>query len=132
MNLARAIALVWYTAIGAVAVVAFLVPLLTPPTPENPTADAGLHAPILALCAGALAIAQALRPGGLRFAQAPAIGAGIASLASAYLWIADAAGTHPREPAYPGLLWLLLIVTVLASVGIFFTRRSDRADLAVS
>ncbi len=128
MNLARAIAMVWYAVIGTVAVVAFLVPLLTPPTPENPTADAGLHAPILALCAGAFAVAQALRPGGLRLAQAPAIGAGIASLGSAYFWIADAAGTHPRDPAYPGLLWLLLIGTAVASVGIFLTRRNRSPD----
>lgn len=126
MDLTKTIAVVWYAAIGSVATAAFLAPLLTPPTQENPTADAGLYAPILALCAGALAIAQALRPGGLRFAQAPGVGAGIASLGSAYLWIADAAETHPREPAFPAMLWLLLSITVLAAAGIFLTRRNDR------
>ena len=128
MKLARAIALVWYVTVGVVTMAAFFVPLLTPPTQDNPTADAGLYAPILALCAGALAIAQALRPGGLRFAQAPGICAGIASLGSAYLWIADAAGTHPREPVFPVMLWLFLVVPVLAAAGIFLTRRNNRSD----
>ena len=127
MKLARVIALVWYAMVGIVTIAAFLVPLLTPPTQDNPTADAGLYAPILALSAGALAIAQALRPGGLRFAQAPGIGAGIASLGSAYLWIADAAGTHPRAPAFPVILWLFLAVTVLAAAGIFLTRTNARS-----
>ena len=77
---------------------------------------------------GALAVAQALRPGGLRFSQALAIGAGITSLAGAYLWIADAAGTHPPAPAIPRLLWLLRIVTAVASVGIFLTRRNRSMD----
>ena len=127
MKLARAIALVWYATIGIVTIAALLIPFLTPPTQDNPTADAGLYAPILALSAGALAIAQALRPGGLRFAQAPGICAGIASLGSAYLWIADAAGTHPREPAFPIILWVFLGVTVFAATGVFLTRRNDRS-----
>ena len=123
MKLARLVGICWYGAVAAIVLVCIAAPLLTPATPANPSGNAGLSAPILALCAGALALAQALRPGDLALGRAPAICAGVASLGSAYMWIADAAGTHPATPALPGLFWLMLGLTAVALGGIFFTRR---------
>lgn len=78
MKTSQTIAIVWYGTICMVALVAFLVLLVTSPTPDNPTADA--------------------------------------------------AGTHLREPVFPALLWVLLVVTALAAGGVFLTRKKEPQD----
>ena len=87
----------WIMAVVASA--AFADSLLTPPTIENPTSDAGLVAPVIALCTAAIVFAQAMNPRGLRIQRTPGIFIGVGSMASAYLWMAAEAETHPTDPA---------------------------------
>ncbi len=88
MNKLRAIVNWVHCIMAAIAIAAFAVPMLTRPTEENPTADAGLFAPVIALCTAAIFFAQAVNTGGLRIRRTPGIFIGVGSMASAYLWIA--------------------------------------------
>lgn len=103
----------WIMAVVAAA--AFAHPMLTPSTEANPTANAGLFAPVIALCTATIVLAQAVNPGGLRIRRMPGILIGVGSLLSAYLWMTAEAGAHPRDPALPIVLFILF---ALAAVGI--------------
>ena len=95
---------------AAVALAAFITSLSASNTEENSTGSAGLLAPIIALCAAAVVFAQATNPGGMRIRRTPGIVIGVSSLFSAYLWIADEIGIHPRDPSLPVLLLLLFAI----------------------
>lgn len=115
----RAIVIWWQWIVAVIAIAAFLAPLVTPPTEDNPTADAGLFAPVIALCVAAMVLTQAaVQARGLKVRTVPNIGIGIASMASAYLWIADEAETHPLDPELPVVLLALLIAAALATIAI--------------
>ena len=109
-----------------IAIVAFLSPLLTSPTEENPTGNAGLFAPVIALCTAAVVLTQAVKAGGLKFQRIPSIFIGVGSMASAYLWIAAEARAHPADPALPGVLLVLLVVTALSTIAIPFLAMGDK------
>ena len=100
---------------AAVGAAAFVGPILTSPTETNPTADAGLFAPVIALCTASIVFAQAVNPGGLIIRRTPGILIGVGSLLSAYLWMAAEADAHPADPALP---IVLLILFSAAAVGI--------------
>ncbi len=115
-----------YWAIGLVAVVAFLAPLLEPATEEDPTGGAGVSAPIIALCVAAVLLSQALSSGGMRLRRVPSIFIGIGSVASAYLWIAAEARVHPSDPQLPLILGILLLVAAFATIVVPFLAFSVR------
>ena len=114
------IATLWYAALAVTAVLAFATPLLTSPTDENPTGDAGLSAPVVALCTAALILSQAMSAGGLQIRRLPSIGIGLGSVASAYLWMADEAGTHPLDPRLPIFIGVLLAFAALMTLMTLF------------
>lgn len=111
VTLGRVVAVWWQWTVVIVAFFAFIIPFMTPPTEENPTADAGFYAPVVALTVAAMILTQAVQTGGLRIRPIPGIFIGIGSMASAYLWIADEASTHPSNPELP----LVLLVTFAAA-----------------
>ena len=106
----------WYGVAAVAAGFAFLATLLSTPTQEDPTGGAGLFAPVVALCVAAMVLAEAIRAGGLQIRRAPGIFIGLGSMASAYLWMADAGETHPREPVLLGTLALLFVMGAILAV----------------
>ena len=86
----------------------FLGAILSESTEEDPAGIAGL----VALCIASTVLAQAVNGGELQIRRAPRIFIGLGSMASAYLWVADAADTHPANLSF--LLLLLLLFGVVA------------------
>ncbi len=118
MNWSKAIAN-WIQGIAVmIAIAAFLTPLLTPPTEDNPTADVGLFAPVVALCVAAMLLTQAMQVRGLPIRPIPGICIGIGSMVSAYFWMADEAGVHARDLDLPVVLLVLLGLAAVATVSI--------------
>ncbi len=102
---------------GVIAIFAFAYPIFTPPSEENPAANAELTAPIIALCTAAILLAQAMNNQGMRIRRIPGIFIGVGSMASAYLWMAGAADAHPTDPILPiGLLFLFVLAAVATFV----------------
>ena len=85
MNWRGVIATWWYWIVGAAAIIAISIPLLTAPTEEDPTGQAGLFAPVVALFTAAMIISQSASAGWLRNRLLP----GISSVAPAltYGWL---------------------------------------------
>ena len=108
----------WQWIVVVAATLAFIVPMITPSTEENPTGDAGLYAPVVALSVAAMILTQAVQSGGLRSRPVPGIFIGLGSMASAYLWIADEAGAHPLNPELPLVLLLIFGLVALTTVAI--------------
>lgn len=117
----RAIAVWWYSIAALIAFAAFLVPLTTAPTDDDPTGGAGSFAPVIALCTAAILLAEAVNAKGQQFRRIPSVFIGIGSMASAYLWIAAEAGVHPANPALLGAISLLWVVAALVTVAIPLT-----------
>lgn len=112
----RAISVWWYSIATVIAIAAFLAPLLTAPSDENPTGGAGLFAPVVALCTAAIVLAEAVNAKRFQFRRIPSMFIGIGSMATAYLWMAAEADVHPANPTLLGAISLLWIVAALATV----------------
>ena len=106
----------WYGAAFGAAAFAFLAPLLSTPTKEDPTGGAGFFAPLVAICVAAMVLAEAVNTRGLQIRKIPGIFIALGSMASAYLWMADASETHPREPVLLGTLALLFVMGAILAV----------------
>ena len=118
MNWHRIIASWWYGIAAAAATFAFVLPLLTAPTDEVPTGNAGVFAPMVALFTAAIIFAEAVNGRALQPRRIPSFCIGIGSMASAYLWIAGEAGIHPANPTLLTPLLLLLAMGALVTVGV--------------
>lgn len=105
----------YYVATISLAVFAFLTPLLTSATEEEPTGGAGLYAALIALCAAAILISEAATNAGSPMRRLPSIFIGIGCMANAYLWVAEEAEIHPANP--------LLLGSNCAGLG--FSRNGD-------
>ena len=108
----------FHWAMAIVASVSFATPVFTPRTDVNPTADAGLFAPVIALCVAGIVFAQALNTGGLSIRRTPGVLVGVGSMLSAYLWIVSEARAHPTDPGLPVVLLILFGLAVIGILGI--------------
>ena len=61
-----------------------------------------------------------MNPGGLRIRLTPGIFIGVGSMASAYLWMAAEADTHPADPALPIVLLILFGLPAVVILAIVF------------
>ena len=61
-------------------------------------------------------LAEAVNSKGLQIRKWPGIFIALGSMASAYLWMADASETHPREPVLLGTLALLFVMGAILAV----------------
>ena len=102
MNLSKAIATYlgaikawWYWTLGLIAAAAFAVPPLEESTKEDPTGGAGIYAPIVALCAAAILLSEAMNAGELRIRRIPSF-----LLASA-AWPAPTCGSQTQPKPTP-------------------------------
>ena len=99
-----------YWVMVGMGIAAFLVPMFGSPTESDPTSSAGVFAPIIALSVGGIIFSEAAFSDSQKFRTRPSYFIGLGSMAAAYMWMADAAGTHPRDP--------VLTVPVLMLFGI--------------
>ena len=106
----------WYVVAAASAAISFSIPMMTTATEQDPTGGAGIFAPLVAICVAAMVLAEAVNARGLQIRKWPGILIAIGSMASAYLWMADAGETHPREPILLGTLALLFIMGAILAV----------------
>lgn len=97
-----------------VALSAFLNPMLTSPSEDNPTGNAGISVSIIALCLAAIAFIRSTKSNRSGFGRIPAMCVGVGGLVSAYLLVAATTGVHPRDPLLPTLLLLLFAVPAAA------------------
>ena len=95
------------------ALIAFMVPFLTPPTDQDPTGGAGLFAPVVALCVAAMILTEAMKAGRLKIRRIPSIFIGLGSMGSAYLWMAAESDAHPLDPELPLALIILFAMAAL-------------------
>ena len=96
----RATVAQWCLAVATGAgVIAFIIPLLSAPTDQDPTGEAGFFAPVVALCVGAMVLAKAIHPRRRALRPIAGIFIGLGSMGSAYLWMVDASDVHPMDPA---------------------------------
>ncbi len=102
-----------YCAAGFVAIIAFYTALTTDGTKEDPAGVAGLYAPLIALSVASMVVAEAFRVSTRLFLWLRAIGIGVGSSLSAYLWMAEEAEVHPSNL---NLLFDLSVVWVLAAI----------------
>ena len=102
-----------YCVAGIVAVVAFYTALTTDGTDEDPAGVAGLYAPLIALSVATMIVAEAFRVSTHLFLWLRAIGIGVGSSLSAYLWMAEEAEVHPSDL---GLLFDLSRVWIAAAI----------------
>ena len=114
----RAISTWWYWTLALIAAVAFATSLFAESTTEDPAGGAGVSAPIVALCVAAIVLSEAMNAGELRIRRLPSIFVGVGGLASAYLWVADAAKTHPANPELPLVLVVIFVLAALAAVAV--------------
>ena len=77
---------------------AFGLPMFTAATEDDPTASAGVYAPIIALSVASIILLEAANSDAKGFRRLPTAFIGLGSMASAYMWMADAADTHPADP----------------------------------
>ena len=103
---------VYSTAI-IVAAAAFIAAMRSHVTVDSPSGEAGLHAPVIALSVAAMVAAEVFGVGTGLFRWLRAIGIGIGSWLSAYLWMSEAAKVHPSDLR---LLIDLSLVWILAGV----------------
>ena len=107
----------WWSTVAAVAaVIAFIIPLLNTPTDQDPAREAGLFAPVVALCVAAMILAESIKAGGLQVRRIPGIFIGLGSMGSAYLWMAEASDAHPRDLELPVTLVILFAIAALMVV----------------
>ena len=126
----------WFLIAAGTAGVSFVISLAVAPTdPQNPGREAGMFAPVIAICVAAMLLAEALNARGLQLRRTPGILIALGSMASAYLWMAAESGTHPREPALIGTLALIFSVGALAALAVPMTAllmKSQSADQSTS
>ena len=103
----------WYIVSAILGIVTFVASMIAEPTAANPAGEAGLYAALVALCTAGIILAEALRES--KDHLLPKICIGLGTLATAYLWIADEAGVHPKNP---NLLGNVLLLYLLAA-GVF-------------
>jgi hypothetical protein len=115
----------WWSWVAAVAaLIAFMVPFLTPPTDEDPTGGAGLLAPVVALCVAAMILTEAIKAGGLKIRRIPGIFIGLGSIGSAYLWMAAESNAHPLDHELPLGLAILFAMAAF-TLAVSLTARSN-------
>ena len=95
------------------AALAFMVPILTAPTDQDPTGGAGLFAPVVALCVAAMILTEAIKAERLQIRWVPSIFIGLGSMGSAYLWMAAESDAHPLDPELPLALIILFAAAAL-------------------
>ena len=105
--------IVLYFVGSTVGIVAFITAMTTAATENNPAGVAGLYAPLIALSVASMFFVEAFGVGIWPSRRWRGAIVGVGSLASAYLWIADEAGIHPRDPK---LLLDLSLVWIAASI----------------
>lgn len=122
----RAIVVWWYSIAIVIAVAAFVAALID----DDPTGEAGLYAPVVALCTVAIVLGEAVNSRGVQFRRTPGFFVGLLGMATAYLWMAAEARIHPANPALLGEISLLWILAALATVmmpltALVISRQSD-------
>ena len=118
----------WYVVCGCFAGLVFLNAMLTHGSHENPAAVAGWSAAMLAMCVGAIALAEAAYRQGQPVRRAPGVFLGVVAIAGAYLWIADEVGVHPADPMLfgaVGVLWIAVAVFAFAVSMILLIARNS-------
>ena len=113
MNKLKAVMNWWFVVATAAAIISFVMPFLEPPTDQDPTGGAGSFAPIVAVCVGAMIVAEAVRSEGLQIRWKPGICIGLGSMGSAYLWMAAESDAYPRNLELP---LTLILLSVMAAV----------------
>ncbi len=88
-----------YLSMVGVAIFSFVIPMLGSASADYPAGSAGLFAPIIALSVAATVLLQAAIAKVRQLRRLPPAFVGLGSMASAYMWMADAADTHPMDPA---------------------------------
>ena len=76
----------------------------------SPEVDPGFYAAFIALCVMSIAVLEGLRTSGSLRTRLIAAGVGVGLMCSAYLWLADEAGSHPASLellASIGIVWSL-------------------------
>ena len=111
---------VWgYSAISLVVIAAFWAALSATPMDDDPTGGAGTFAPIIALCTAAMWLSESVfarNSKGPRPIPSVLMAGGM--LASAYLWMASEAETHPLDPTLATQLVILAIASGIATISI--------------
>ena len=119
----------WWSWVAAVAAtIAFMAPLLTAPTDQDPTGGAGLLAPVVALCVAAMILIEAIKAGRLQIRRIPSIFIGLGSIGSAYLWMAAASDAHPLNPDLPVALLILFVISALILTVSLLARGKSRSN----
>ena len=119
----------WWSGVAAVAaLIAFMIPLLTAPTDEDPTGGAGLFAPVVALCVAAMILTEAIKAEGLQIRRIPSIFIGLGGMGSAYLWMAAESDAHPLNPELPVALVILFAMAALTFTVSLFARSNSRSN----
>ena len=83
---------------------------------------------MVAICVAAMVLAEAVNAKGMHVRKLPGIFIAIGSVASAYLWMADAGDTHPREPILLGTLILLFFMGAILAVPVIALFVSSQAN----
>ena len=129
MNWSKASAIALYCVACTVATVAFITAMTSEMTQDNPSGEAGLYAPLVALSVAVLFLVEAFDVGVWPSRRLRIVAVGLGSLASAYLWIADEAGVHPSDPKLiVDLLVVWIAVAVVASTLILAVILGNRGD----
>lgn len=114
-----------YLCMVGVAIFSFVIPMTGSASADYPAGSAGLFAPIVALSVAATVLLQGAIANIQKLRRLQPAFIGLGSMASAYLWMADAADTHPTDPALslPVLMLFGMAGAFVATAAmIFFVR----------
>ena len=99
-------------------------------TMEPPEVDPGFYAAFIALCVASIAAVEHVRSSVSLRTRLITAGVGVGLICSAYLWLADEAGSHPASLellASMGIVWSLSAALVLfVFLVALFVRSEDR------
>ena len=108
-----------YCIASVVAVATFIAALRSEETVANPSGEAGLYAPVIALSVATMLLAEVFGVDSRISRRWRAVGIGIGSWLSAYLWMADGAKVHPSNLILLfdlSMLWILAAIVSFALV----------------
>ena len=117
-----------HLAVAIFMVLAFLTAVISTPTERQPSGEAGLYAPVMAIGVGTLLLLNRTRFGGSRGKLIRELMVIAGSMGSAVLWLADAAETHVTNWKLWsdfGLALSLVAILALMALGLILMYRAD-------